>query len=229
MVGFWRSLEWDVGSRKSHGLKPPFPIQVLIFGGCRFYTYGPRKINRSNTKPKFTRGSFSDFLGELCMYKGFESFVTGGVSNRLSKIESRQAEAGNEWKNGWQVPLGKSHEYPICSHAYIYIHIYVYTCIYIYYHLFIYVVICLFIYIFICLFIYIYGSLKRYKSCSRTVVGWHLRGCYPRGYAESPHSELGQQPCVCDLGWNHGFLGRYSSSHLTLKWYPNSTAVNGVY
>ena len=90
------------------------------------------------------------------MYKGFESFVTGGVSNRLSKIESRQAEAGNEWKNGWQVPLGKSHEYPICSHAYIYIHIYVYTCIYIYILSSIYLCGYLFVYLYIYLFIYIH-------------------------------------------------------------------------
>lgn len=87
------------------------------------------------------------------MYKGFESFVTGGVSNRLSKIESRQAEAGNEWKNGWQVPLGKSHEYPICSHAYIYtyirIHVYIYilSSIYLCGYLFVYLYIYLFIYI----------------------------------------------------------------------------------
>ena len=103
------------------------------------------------------------------MYKGFESFVTGGgVSHRLSKIES-QAEAGNEWKNGWQVPLGKSHEYPICSHAYIvyiYMHIYIYTNIYIYtytrVYIYIYVLssiylcVYLFVYLYIYLFIYTY-------------------------------------------------------------------------
>ena len=94
------------------------------------------------------------------MYKGFESFVTGGVSNRLSKIESRQAEAGNEWKNGWQVPLGKSHEYPICSHAYIYIYIYTYTRVYIY----IYIIIYLFMWLSVCLFIYLFVYLYTYMD-----------------------------------------------------------------
>lgn len=88
------------------------------------------------------------------MYKGFESFVTGGVSNRLSKIESRQAEAGNEWKNGWQVPLGKSHEYPICSHAYIYTYIRIHVYIYIIIYLFMWLSVCLFIYLFVYLYTY---------------------------------------------------------------------------